>query len=250
MSKHCIGIIGTDTDVGKTLVTALIGKLLKIKKKEPLLIKALQTGCYHTINEDVLIVPDIEKYKDVDESLLTDSCYHFIPACSPHLALEKEGKSLSALTLAKDILQKIENSKQEIVLLEGAGGLMTPLNAKESFADVFSLLAKTVNFSLILVIGNKLGALNHALLTYEKIKSLDIPLLGFITIETSARNINNDLEIQIKSNNIEYVKQYFPCEYLGALPYNENIHSADKEIRQGAYNELTTYINIEKSIKI
>ena len=250
MSKHCIGIIGTDTDVGKTLITALIGKYLKLNKKEPLLIKTLQTGCYKNVNDDVLIVPDIEKYKDVDSELHTDSCYHFILACSPHLALEKENKSLLAEKLTKDILQKIEKSKQDIILIEGTGGLMTPLNSQESFADVFSIIANKVKFSLILIVENKLGALNHALLSYEKIKSMNIPLLGFITTETGSRDRNDDLENEIKTNNIKYLKEYFSCKCLGTLPYNKDIHSLDKEKRQKAYGELAKHISIKNLLDI
>ncbi len=245
MSKHCIGIIGTDTDVGKTLFTALFAKLLKNSGKDTLLIKAVQTGCYEKDGTKELIAPDVEKYIEIDSSLQAAICHRFLPACSPHLASEKVGNPISAKSLTADIIQKVDSAQQNICLIEGAGGLMTPINANENFSDVLLLLAKQVKLSLILVVANKLGALNHALLTHDKIQMLNIALLGFVMNETREACLNNSLDNEIRADNITYLQQYFSCDFLGALPYNKLITSHDYNTRMRGYAELSSHIDIQ-----
>ena len=287
MSKYCIGIIGTDTDAGKTIVTASLA--YKLRHKNPLLIKAIQTGCsIAKKKKSQLIAPDIEVYKDAVKDVATHICYKFQTACSPHLAFQNAKKLLSARNLAGELIHKVRSSDCEITIIEGAGGFMTPINNEETFADVFSKMSVRLNkklnrrkqskksneksnekycekpfkkpcFSLILVINNKLGALNHALLTYAKVRALGIPLSGFVMTETSTpktsertpsaitsgtKEKNSSLEKQIQESNIEFLKQYLDCEYLGSLPYHKKLESSDYQHRQKAYKELSKKINL------
>ena len=267
MSKYCIGIIGTDTDTGKTIATASLA--YKFKDKNPLLIKAIQTGCLIAKKKkSKLIAPDIEVYKDAVKGVATHICYKFHAACSPHLAFQKAKKTLSARSLADELIDQVRSFDSAMTIIEGAGGFMTPINNEETFADVFSNISVALNkkrqsnkpqkkayFSLILVINNKLGALNHALLTYEKIIALGIPISGFMMTETSATEISSveklatketdsSYEKQIRKSNIEFLRQYLKCEYLGLLTYNNTLKSLDYHKRQKAYIELSKKINL------
>lgn len=252
MSKHCLGVIGTDTNVGKTIFTAVLGYKLAQMDTKLFLIKAIQTGCPFEDKESLRrIAPDIEVYKEVIQNIDTDICYMLEPPCSPHLALRKVNTYVCASTLAEDIMAKIPFDSS-VTIIEGAGGFMTPINNKETFADVFLNLSeklkdgfnKEMHFSIILVIENKLGALNHALLTYEKIKALGITLSAFVLTETSKSLEENVYEKEIKEDNIKFLKEYLRCDYLGLLPYEEALKSSNDSLKQRAYQRLSTCINI------
>ncbi len=246
MVNHCLGVIGTDTGVGKSLCTALLGRKLKENNISLLLIKAVQTGCFLQADRAELCAPDIELYKDVDCDLNVDTCYKFAPACSPHLAAEKIGVKLSAAQLASDIFVKLAKTEAEIVLLEGSGGFLTPLNQMETLADAFKALAAKIDLSLILVVANKLGALNHALLTWASIKEYGLPLAGFVVTDTVDKSCNFDgLEGDIARDNLEFLKGRLPGDYLAKLPFNPGANSDNVMERQRAYQELSNALNID-----
>ena len=100
----------------------------------------------------------------------------FFDAIAPHIAAKKSGVRLSAKEIAQHIRHTLDNTEFDYALIEGAGGWRVPINETETLADVVKLL----NLPVILVVGMKLGCLNHALLAAEAIVRDGIELYGWI----------------------------------------------------------------------
>jgi len=100
----------------------------------------------------------------------------FTEAIAPHIAAEKNRVPLNAHDIAQRVRHTLDNAVFDYALIEGAGGWRVPLNEKETLADVVKLL----NVPVILVVGMKLGCINHALLTAEVIKADGVMLHGWI----------------------------------------------------------------------
>lgn len=132
-------IIGTDTHVGKTYVaSALVQHFVRIGYKV-IGMKPIASGCQRNdkgelINDDVIA---LEKVSNVSATLDTINPYRFAPAIAPHLAAEQAGITMG-LDLIADAYHTLTHLT-EVVIVEGAGGLLVPLNATETLADlVFS----------------------------------------------------------------------------------------------------------------
>jgi adenosylmethionine-8-amino-7-oxononanoate aminotransferase len=172
-------IIGTDTDAGKTFVTAALAKAALSKNRTVLIIKPVQTGCVVTANGEYG-APDITTCLNAAPNAATCVLAMFESACSPHLAAKNAGRNLSAGDLAQAVRGEIASRNTDVVFIEGVGGLLTPLSETETFMDLLILL----DFPVLLVVGNKLGAVNHALLSIEVCKKGGLSLAGFVTTET------------------------------------------------------------------
>ncbi|MCI6988080.1 MAG: dethiobiotin synthase [Campylobacter sp.] len=181
-------ITGTDTDIGKTFITAsLLGAFLEFCDTKA--IKPIQTGCEVTTNK--LIAPDVLEYQKVNMANSFEPRYMFKFPASPHFAAMLENSRISL----KEIQNYINSFKSEILLVEGAGGLFVPLNENESFLD----LLKSKEFEIILVCKNTLGAINHTLLNVEMLKSLDIKIAALVINQT----IKDD---KICTSNLEFLR--------------------------------------------
>jgi dethiobiotin synthetase len=167
-------ILGTDTNCGKTYVTCQLVQYLKKQSKQVLAIKPVASGCVEKhgqrINDDIL---HLEKANGV--STLPISSWLLAEPLSPHLAAKRENISISA--------QKIVNfctapqfKDLDYLFIEGAGGLMVPLNAEETWIDFL----KQSDIPVILVVGMRLGCLNHALLTLHALNNHGIKCVGWI----------------------------------------------------------------------
>lgn len=180
-----ICIIGIDTDIGKTLITGLLARSAMHYGINVATMKPVQTGC-DKISEDIvehrrIMGVDMQPY---DAGGL--SCpYLFKKPCSPALAAELEGLEIK-IAVIKSSLESLEK-RSDLVLVEGAGGLMVPLNNQETFLD---LLVK-LDLPVILVTNNRLGSINHALLSLEVLKLNSVRVLGLVY----NCHYNNDAEI-------------------------------------------------------
>ena len=245
-------IAGTDTDVGKTVVTAgLAGAAQKLGRKV-LVIKAVQTGVMPTPGPDTLpacrshssatpsripakpdsgknrrspdikdfpaVAPDVLVYQKAAPGVDTAAIAVFNAACSPHLSARREGKNLTARGLADGILKAVFESSADLVLVEGAGGVLTPLNDSETIADVFSLLG----WPVLLVSGNKLGAVNHALLSLQCLKIRGLLPLGFVLTQT--RPAAGELEKSIRADNSGIIACQSATACLAEIKYLQGLH--------------------------
>ena len=145
-------VTGTDTNVGKTIFSAGLCGLLGARYWKP-----VQAGLDGPTDSDV--VAELSGAEAVPEA------YRLKLAASPHQAAMEEG-----VTIEPDVLVPPEGP----IVIEGAGGLMVPLNRQTLFIDVFARW----RIPLILCARTRLGTINHTLLSLEAIRSRDIPLLG------------------------------------------------------------------------
>jgi dethiobiotin synthetase len=140
---------------------------------------------------------------------------------APHIAAAEEGRQLSV-----DILQKacpLEGYAQEYILIEGAGGWLVPLNRTETFADY----ASAQGLEVILVVGMKLGCINHALLTADNIRARGLKLSGWV-----ANFI--DPEMQQQQENLATLAVRLQCPLVAEFPLfaeDNAIESASKYVK-------------------
>jgi dethiobiotin synthetase len=172
-------VIGTDTNVGKTYVAcALVQHFVKLGLKT-VGMKPVASGCELNqtnvlINEDVVALCT---ESNVTAPLDLINPYRFALAIAPHLAAE-HARILIDLAVISHAYQRLSNLA-EMVIVEGAGGFYVPLNMEETLAD----LAVQLNIPIILVVGMRLGCINHALLTVEAIQARGLTLAGWVANE-------------------------------------------------------------------
>lgn len=207
MIKKAFFVTGTDTNVGKTLVAA--GLLLAAKEKgyTTAALKPVAAGCEKTAeglrNSDALIL----------QSVITQKLYYeqinpiaLEAAIAPHIAAQQEKRSLSADRLAGFCRGVLASA--EVTLVEGAGGWRVPINPRETLAD----LAKNLQLPVILVVGIRLGCLNHALLTFEAIVRDGLPVAGWVA------NCM-DADMPALQENIESLRTRLPVPCLAVVPF-------------------------------
>lgn len=208
-------ITGTDTDVGKTYITTGILNVFNQQKCSTLGIKPVASGC--TLINGVLQNADALALQNVSSIKLP---YHQInpialePAIAPHIAAAQKNHKITLHEL-KEKTQYALQYPADICLVEGAGGWYTPLNDEETMADY----VKAIELKVILVVGIRLGCINHAILTYKAIKQHKISVAGWI-----ANCI--DPTMQAYNENIACIKKFLPTPYLGRVDYGETVLEA------------------------
>lgn len=199
-------VTGTDTGVGKTLATvaltrALVARGLRVAVMKPVAAGTVKTpeGEFNDDALDLLAASNVKaSYEDVNPWLLQT------PA-SPHLAARFEGVSIRHERIVGAFLRLAKES--DLLLAEGAGGWLAPISATETMADVAERLALPV----ILVVGLRLGCLNHALLTRDGIRARGLPFGGWIANRLQA-------EMPFAGANIDTLTTRFGIPPLGVIP--------------------------------
>jgi dethiobiotin synthetase len=168
-------VTGTDTNVGKTLVTAALLRRLResgvtVAGMKPVAAGAV-AGPEGPANQDALLLQSESSVRH--PYALVNPCL-FEPAIAPHIAAAEAGVVIDTdrIVRAHDMLR----TTADVVLAEGAGGFLVPLDARRSFADLPGLL----DMEVLLVVGLRLGCLNHALLTADAIAARGYRLTGWI----------------------------------------------------------------------
>ncbi|MBI2786171.1 MAG: dethiobiotin synthase [Legionella longbeachae] len=163
-------ITGTDTDCGKTYVTARLMNYFC----SAVAIKPIASGCLEVENQ--IISSDAQQLQlNSPLSLDVINPWRFKLAVSPHIAAQREGIHLSATQIA-DYCLNFQWDGVKKLFIEGAGGLMVPLNESETWIDFLQISKIPVVF----VVGVKLGCINHALLTEAVLQSNNIKCVGWI----------------------------------------------------------------------
>jgi dethiobiotin synthetase len=192
-------VTGTDTGVGKTRVAGALCRGLAARGTRVAAMKPVASGCALTPeglrNEDALLLLAAmnvrARYSDVNP-------YAFAPAIAPHIAAREAGVDIDFAVLDR-AYERLRMQSQALIV-EGAGGWLAPLDASRAFAD----LAVHWRMDVILVVGMRLGCLNHALLTVESIERRGLRLRGWVAnsidprFERQAENISS-LESRISA---------------------------------------------------
>ena len=201
-------ITGTDTDAGKTLIACALLEALAAAGKTTCALKPIAAGCEHTkqglTNSDALLLQACATtalpYSQVNPIALTE-------ACAPHIAAANEGRRLQIARI-EGICRGVLMQKADICVIEGAGGWRVPLNERERLSD----LPKNLNSPVVLVVGMRLGCLNHALLTAEAILRDGLPLVGWVANTLDSKMLHFE-------QNLATLKRLIPAPCLGVIPY-------------------------------
>jgi dethiobiotin synthetase len=172
-------IIGTDTNVGKTYVASALVRHFVDAGFQAVSMKPIASGCElnqqgELLNEDVAT---LAAASNVHTSLDLVNPYRFVPAIAPHIAAEQVGVEMH-LDIMADAYQQLK-SLAEVVVVEGAGGFLVPINQQQTLAD----LAVKLDLPIVLVVGMRLGCINHALLTIEAVQARGLKLAGWVANE-------------------------------------------------------------------
>lgn len=175
--KQIFFITGTDTGVGKTYISCQLLANANRQGKHTLGLKPLAAGADMTANglrnDDALALQAVSTVK-LPYGMINPFC--FAQPIAPHIAAAQQGVSLTAANIANRIESAITATNADYIIIEGAGGWRVPVNETETLADV----VKRLKVPVILVVGMKLGCMNHALLTAEAIQSDGIVLAGWV----------------------------------------------------------------------
>ena len=175
MSVEGYFVTGTDTGVGKTLVASTLMLDLRRRHKRVVGMKPVAAGTVATPhgddNEDVLA---LRAAATVTVPRELDNPYCLPLPLSPHLAAHAAGVQIDICELGRRYRELA--SLADAVVVEGAGGFLVPLNDTQTGAD----LAQALDLPVLLVVGLRLGCLNHALLTQEAIRARGLRLAGWV----------------------------------------------------------------------
>ncbi|WP_291354315.1 dethiobiotin synthase [Acinetobacter sp. UBA3106] len=198
-------ISGIDTGIGKTYTTGYLAKVWNEQGKKTITQKLIQTG-----NTD--ISEDIEQHREImqmgwfpeDESKLTMPEIFSYPA-SPHLATKIDGREIDFQKITAATQQLCD--QYDVVLLEGAGGLMVPLTTELLTIDYIA----EKKFPVILVSSGRLGSINHTILSLEALKSRGLELYAL------AYNLNDESQdALISKDTAEFLKNYLAQHFPNA----------------------------------
>jgi dethiobiotin synthetase len=164
---HRYFVTGTDTDVGKTRVAAALAVALRRAGKMPTIVKVVQTGAAGRAEGDAARAGALAGVPHAELA-------RFEKAADPWSAALAQGATLRAGDLAARI-----DALEGPLVVEGSGGMMVPLGEREHLGDV----ARLARLDVVLVVGLRLGCLNHALLTLEFCRSAGIPVAGAMLVE-------------------------------------------------------------------
>jgi len=204
-------ITGTDTGVGKTAIACGLLQAFKQAGYRTQAIKPVAAGCEATVdglrNDDALALMQAMTeplpYAQVNPVALQ-------PAIAPHIAAAQAGVAVTVDALGTHCRALLQ--PEVVTLVEGAGGWRVPLNDQETLAD----LARALGLPVILVVGLRLGCINHALLTAEAIRADGLVLAGW-----AANGI--DPEMPEQQANIAALQQRLPAPLLGVLPWQASL---------------------------
>ena len=200
-------VTGTDTGVGKTLVTAALLRRLRdagvtVAGMKPVAAGAT-AGPEGRANADALL---LQAESSVRHPYATVNPCLFEPAIAPHIAAAEAGLPIDAARIA-DAYARL-SAGSEVVLAEGAGGFLVPLDAHRSCAELPALLGMEV----LLVVGLRLGCLNHALLTAEAIAARGLAFSGWV-------GNGIDPDFSRREANIATLTARLPAPCLGIVPW-------------------------------
>ncbi|RUO55746.1 dethiobiotin synthase [Pseudidiomarina homiensis] len=212
----CVFVTGTDTDVGKTLVSAALLERLAEGHFRTLAMKPVAAGADATVaglrNSDALQLEQAMTCGPVAYEAINPICLS--APVAPHLAAQQQGIDLTVADL-KTAHEQLTDVAHDLLLIEGAGGWLVPLNATESLAD----FATAVHGNIVLVVGMRLGCLNHALLTAADIHRRGLNLVGWVAnqAQPEAMALADENELWLA----EYLETHYQAPLLASIPFQK-----------------------------
>ncbi|MGQ4880305.1 dethiobiotin synthase [Billgrantia sp. LNSP4103-1] len=227
----CYFVTGTDTDAGKTLVTAGLLALARSRGLSTLGLKPVASGCRRTDaglrNDDALALMARSIPTPAYETI---NPFAFEPAIAPHLAARQAGVSIGLAQLSKHVASLLEEPR-DLVLVEGAGGWRVPLSDGEDLAG----LATHLGLPVILVVGLRLGCLNHARLTAEAIRADGAMLAGWVG---NLLAVDFARDASLYADNLATLQRTLDAPCLGVVPRLSRVARARRPEAAIAHLEL------------
>jgi dethiobiotin synthetase len=203
-------ITGTDTGVGKTWFTVAFMTALKERGLNVMGMKPIATGAEkikdRLINEDAKLIMQNCSQK-VSYNLINPFVFEL--PIAPHVAAKHEGVVIELDQITKNY--HLLKSMCDVLVVEGVGGWRVPVTNEHSLTDLVSKL----NLSVILVVGMRLGCINHAVLTAEAIRADGLNLCGWVSNHLDRVYSNSE-------ETIETLKKRLHCPHIADLRYNSN----------------------------
>ena len=205
--KQAYFVTGTDTGVGKTFISSLLVRQFARRGLRSVGMKPVASGCERVdgrlVSEDAA---QLLAASNVELSIDDINPYAFEPAIAPHIAAQQAGMRID-LDHIQTVFERLQ-AQVDVVIVEGAGGFYVPLDEQHDMAD----LAVKLGLPVILVVGMRLGCINHALLTAEAIRQRGLTLAGWVANQV-------DPGMAMLEENLQTLRQRMPAPYLGWVPW-------------------------------
>jgi dethiobiotin synthetase len=210
--QRAMFVTGTDTDAGKTYISAALlrhfaAQSLRVVGMKPVASGATELhGVLH--NSDVT---QLRQASNVQADMRWINPYCFAPAIAPHIAAQQAGVTID--------LQQIKQAYEQlcgmadVVVVEGAGGWLVPLNGQQTIAD----LAQLLDIPIVLVVRIRFGCINHALLSVADIQRRGLTLLGWVA------NCMED-EMPVMQENIATLQQLIAAPCLAVVGHHGQVN--------------------------
>ncbi|MCX2840524.1 dethiobiotin synthase [Microbulbifer thermotolerans] len=206
---QCYFVAGTDTEVGKTYTTAALLASAAARGLRTAAVKPVASGCEETAdglrNSDALL---LQEAMTLDLPYQQVNPFALAPAIAPHIAAREAGRRLDLGRMA-GVCRGVMSAGADLVLIEGAGGWRTPLGP----GAFLSQLPRELNIPVILVVGMRLGCINHALLSAEAIRRDGLALAGWV-----ANFVGRDMARA--EENLATLRSLMSAPLLGTLPFD------------------------------
>lgn len=216
-----IFITGTDTDVGKTVITAGIMHLLRTQGCNATYFKAALSGAVlengKTLPGDTRFVCEFSRLNEEYEKLTP---YVYKTSVSPHLASKIENNPID-IDVVKEKFNQLKE-KYEYIVAEGSGGVVCPLICDENNTYLLYELIKELGMSVIIVSRSALGTINHTVLTVEFLEKLGMDVKGIIINGFEENNICH-------KDNVDMIKRLTKVPIIAVIPVIENVNVENME---------------------
>jgi dethiobiotin synthetase len=209
-------ITGTDTGIGKTTITAALAACMKKLGVDVGVMKPVATG-----------IPQKDNFKSLDVSILCNACdvndaeFVINPIFMPLPASPYDASKILGLEFNKELIfenfQKLKG-KHDMLLVEGIGGIMTPLSKNYFVADMI----KNMDLETIIVTRSTLGTLNHTMMTVKICREYEIPIKGIII-----NNYDYKKRDPIEKNAPSTIHEITEIPILGVLPFVQNYQNVE-----------------------
>ncbi|MGD8784072.1 MAG: dethiobiotin synthase [Thioalkalispiraceae bacterium] len=206
-------ITGTDTEIGKTLVSCLLIDALVQEGNQVIGMKPIASGAEKVNgrlqNEDAI---HLMRHSNIEMPYSSVNPYCFQPPIAPHIAARQNGQQIEIAMIQR----AYKNLAQEAdwVIVEGVGGWKVPINNEEMVSD----LASGLDLPIIMVVGMKLGCINHALLTASAIRANGNRLIGWVANQLS-------LQMPVYKENLQALQNLLQCPLIAEIPYLQDDQS-------------------------
>jgi dethiobiotin synthetase len=212
-----IFITGTDTGIGKTVLSALLLAELRRRDINAAPMKPVQTGCLAeglSPGASGLAAPDLDYALSMASMTVSEEDYalmspcRFEPACSPHLAAGMAGAAIDIADIV--IAARKLTAEYSCLIAEGAGGILVPLNRRETMLD----LMQAMRLPVLIAARPGLGTLNHTLLSIRALRSDGLDIAGVVFIAPT-----DDASGFIEEDNKTTIEHFGKVPVLGTVPY-------------------------------